>query len=327
MSSFKDTAEEIGNLVTLKNEAYGSAFERAGEIMNILFPDGITPHQMTDALAIVRVLDKFFRIGARKNAFDESPWEDVAGYGILMATLDKKRARQSNSVGGPDLSVNDRVIGRDANTGEPIKLEDVKFIRSSGSGAAVEMSRFPFEIPQGTPASELRKELFGEDPGPCECICGSWDPVPEMDAIQLWYEENAEILPVRYGGHNIAVGPDGVVASSPDLEVLLRQLDECEIDRDAVVLDYIAPLIDGRRIQASQEDIGEQFPPETMNDEQIPIEAYNDDPEATEQSIRVIIDEECLKLMKEQPVDQSKEALNECQRVAVAMRRQIRGDA
>lgn len=76
-------AKEIGKLVDEKNAAYGSSFAESYKILSILYPKGIMPEQYTDALAIVRVLDKLFRIANHKNAFGESPWKDIAGYAIL----------------------------------------------------------------------------------------------------------------------------------------------------------------------------------------------------------------------------------------------------
>ena len=80
---YEQTAEEIGKLVSEKNTAYGSSFAEAHKILAVLYPKGIAPHQFTDALAIIRVIDKLFRIATNKDAFGESPWQDIAGYGIL----------------------------------------------------------------------------------------------------------------------------------------------------------------------------------------------------------------------------------------------------
>lgn len=79
-------AAALGHLVAEKNAAYGDSFTRSGEIMQILYPKGISPDQMTDALGVVRVIDKLFRIANRKDAFGENPWGDIAGYG-LVATV------------------------------------------------------------------------------------------------------------------------------------------------------------------------------------------------------------------------------------------------
>jgi hypothetical protein len=77
--------DTIGQLVDKKNKAYGDAFGKAGAILKILYPHRIVPEQYDDVLAIVRILDKFFRIAQnRKDPLGKNPWQDVAGYGILM---------------------------------------------------------------------------------------------------------------------------------------------------------------------------------------------------------------------------------------------------
>lgn len=83
MKTLSEIGREIGKLVEEKNSAYGSAFEKAGIILQVLYPNGIQPHQYTDVLATVRILDKLFRIATNKGAFNEEPWKDIAGYGIL----------------------------------------------------------------------------------------------------------------------------------------------------------------------------------------------------------------------------------------------------
>jgi hypothetical protein len=91
---YEEIGREIGELVDRKNKAYGSAFDNAGNVLKILFPEGIKPEQYTDMLAIVRILDKLFRIANDKNAFNEDPWQDLAGYGIL-GTHNKRVAKTS----------------------------------------------------------------------------------------------------------------------------------------------------------------------------------------------------------------------------------------
>lgn len=80
---YKKIGEEIGSLVDEKNAAYGSSFAESYKILSVLYPNGIKPEQYTDALAIIRVIDKLFRIANQKDAFGESPWKDIAGYAIL----------------------------------------------------------------------------------------------------------------------------------------------------------------------------------------------------------------------------------------------------
>ena len=77
---------EVGILVDRKNRAYGNSFARSHEILRVLFPSGIRPEQYPDALAIVRIIDKLFRIATDRDALGESPYRDVAGYGLLGAS-------------------------------------------------------------------------------------------------------------------------------------------------------------------------------------------------------------------------------------------------
>jgi hypothetical protein len=88
---YTDIGIEIGSLVDEKNAAYGSSFAESYKILSVLYPNGIKPEQYTDALAIVRVIDKLFRIANKKDAFGESPWKDIAGYALLGIANDSKK--------------------------------------------------------------------------------------------------------------------------------------------------------------------------------------------------------------------------------------------
>jgi hypothetical protein len=83
MSEFTKLGKEIGEVVDLKNKFYGNAFERAGEVLKIFFPNGVTPNQYIDMLAIVRILDKLFRIATNAEKAGEDAYKDIAGYGLL----------------------------------------------------------------------------------------------------------------------------------------------------------------------------------------------------------------------------------------------------
>lgn len=89
---FEYMGKQIGALVAEKNKAYGDSFARCGDILKTLYPSGVKPEQYGDLLAIARVLDKLFRIASDKGAFGESPWRDVAGYGILGWANDERGA-------------------------------------------------------------------------------------------------------------------------------------------------------------------------------------------------------------------------------------------
>ena len=73
----------MGRLVGRKNAAYGNSFNMAGEFLRILWPDGVSPDQYDDMLCLVRIFDKMMRIATDKNALGESPYQDIAGYGLL----------------------------------------------------------------------------------------------------------------------------------------------------------------------------------------------------------------------------------------------------
>lgn len=94
---FTKIANDLGELVTEKNKAYGDSFRRSGEILNILYPNGVRPHQYEDMLGVVRVIDKLFRIANAKDdgsdQLGESPWRDVGGYGILGTARSERSTR------------------------------------------------------------------------------------------------------------------------------------------------------------------------------------------------------------------------------------------
>ena len=85
----RETASSISSLVIEKRRAYGDSFTKSGEILAILYPDGVPPEAYPDMLAIVRILDKLVRISTSAGEADvmnESPWKDVLGYSLLMTT-------------------------------------------------------------------------------------------------------------------------------------------------------------------------------------------------------------------------------------------------
>lgn len=82
-NDYTEIGASIGRLVQEKQAAYGDSFNRACEILHVLYPDGVTPDKYRDFLAVTRVIDKLFRIATDKDAFGESPWRDIAGYSLL----------------------------------------------------------------------------------------------------------------------------------------------------------------------------------------------------------------------------------------------------
>lgn len=82
-NDYEAIGQRIGKLVQEKQKAYGDSFGKSGEILKILFPDGVKPEQYNDLLCITRILDKLFRIANKPNAFGENAYEDIVGYGLL----------------------------------------------------------------------------------------------------------------------------------------------------------------------------------------------------------------------------------------------------
>jgi hypothetical protein len=84
---YEELGKEIGELVDKKNAAYGDSFRKSGNILREMYPQGIKPDQYDDVLAIIRIIDKMFRIATNKDAFGENPWRDIAGYAILKSLM------------------------------------------------------------------------------------------------------------------------------------------------------------------------------------------------------------------------------------------------
>lgn len=79
-------ARTIGELVQTKQQAYGDSFGKSGEVLKLLYPNGVKVAQYRDMLAITRILDKLFRIATDRDALGESPYRDIAGYALLGVT-------------------------------------------------------------------------------------------------------------------------------------------------------------------------------------------------------------------------------------------------
>lgn len=83
--TYEKIASKIGKLVDEKNAAYGDAFNKSADFLEILFPDGVSVDKYSDMLAIIRVFDKLMRIATHKDALGENPWNDITGYGVLKS--------------------------------------------------------------------------------------------------------------------------------------------------------------------------------------------------------------------------------------------------
>lgn len=90
VKTYEEIGSEIGRLVDEKNKAYGNSFGQSCKILEILYPDGVKVEQYTDMLCLVRIIDKLFRIATQKSAFNESPYRDICGYGVLGVKKDEE---------------------------------------------------------------------------------------------------------------------------------------------------------------------------------------------------------------------------------------------
>ena len=88
LDPYFEAAMDVAELVKKKQFAYGDSFGQSGKVLEVLFPQGIPVAKLTDALTIVRIVDKLFRIANQKEAFEEDPWKDIVGYGLLAMVRD-----------------------------------------------------------------------------------------------------------------------------------------------------------------------------------------------------------------------------------------------
>lgn len=85
--NYQERGTDIGKLVDEKQAQYGDAISATGDIMETIFPEGIPKEKMKDALLIVRILDKICRLSLGNGEGGESPFRDIAGYGLLGINL------------------------------------------------------------------------------------------------------------------------------------------------------------------------------------------------------------------------------------------------
>jgi len=81
--NYQELARSIGQLVEEKQAAYGDSFGKSGNCLREMFPNGVKPEQLDMVLTFARILDKMFRLATDPTAFDECPWQDMAGYCLL----------------------------------------------------------------------------------------------------------------------------------------------------------------------------------------------------------------------------------------------------
>jgi hypothetical protein len=93
-TDYEVVGAKIGRLVNEKQAAYGDSFGKAHRILLELYPDGIKPEAYHDVLTMARIIDKLFRIATKKDAFGESPYQDIAGYAILATGKHEREQKE-----------------------------------------------------------------------------------------------------------------------------------------------------------------------------------------------------------------------------------------
>lgn len=88
-----EEAEEVGvklaSMLKKKHAHYTDSILRVALALEVFYPNGVKPGQFVDFALVVRTLDKIMRISSGKRSIDnESPWIDVAGYGVLGQVAD-----------------------------------------------------------------------------------------------------------------------------------------------------------------------------------------------------------------------------------------------
>lgn len=81
----------MGRLVDAKAAAYGDSVRKVAAIMRALYPDGIPPEKLDDALLLVRIADKISRIATDRDALGEDPFADICGYALRAVELRASR--------------------------------------------------------------------------------------------------------------------------------------------------------------------------------------------------------------------------------------------
>ena len=84
---FQELGAAVGAFADKKNELYGSSFAKTGAFLELLFPNGVQPHQYTNLLTLARMFDKMNRIATDKDKL-EDPWADLTGYSLLALDND-----------------------------------------------------------------------------------------------------------------------------------------------------------------------------------------------------------------------------------------------
>lgn len=140
MKTLQQLGTDLGALLEEKNAAYGSSFSKSGRFLALLWPDGIPAARYDDALLLVRIFDKQMRIATDNDSFGESPYQDIAGYGLLGTQLHQRKdsATCPGSASDPNASSSSK-----AQHASAPQLTNARTITSASATTASEPSPQP----------------------------------------------------------------------------------------------------------------------------------------------------------------------------------------
>lgn len=91
LGKFAEAGLALGILVQDKQAQYGDMISAMGPLLRVLYPAGISPDQYDDLALVIRICDKLGRISRGNGQGDESPFRDIAGYGLLGAAGQQRK--------------------------------------------------------------------------------------------------------------------------------------------------------------------------------------------------------------------------------------------
>ena len=134
--NYQQLGTAIGGLVDRKNTAYGSSFSKSADFLRLLWPDGVPVDRYADMQLLVRIFDKQMRIATDRDALGESPYADIAGYGLLGARQHEERKKQGcGSASLPDAAEESTEPGSSAAPGTASSTTPNASERSAASSA------------------------------------------------------------------------------------------------------------------------------------------------------------------------------------------------
>lgn len=98
LTEYSEIGRKVGEVVEEKQKLYGDSYGKSGNVLKILYPEGVLPQQYEDLLFVTRMLDKLFRFTSgtptSRLEQDESPVGDMVGYCLLEMRKELKRREE-----------------------------------------------------------------------------------------------------------------------------------------------------------------------------------------------------------------------------------------